>query len=805
MALAALREESEMRTLVLATLIAIVSFSVTAQAGNFVVVPTTTLNAETSNNTSAATTFTSQTNGNLGASNISKVDIHTLLYPGSNTKVIAHFMPWFGQKNHMNVGYNSQDPAQVHSQITDMISRGIDGVIIDWYGSADYSDGTAKLVMAEAEQHPGFTFAIMVDKGALKLSPCPGCTPQQTLIQQVQYIEQTYIPSPAYMRINNRPMITNFDIDLHYTIDWDAVQKATSTNPDFIFQHASGFTHDDSGGSYAWISYTAGNFGLPYLDKFYKASLAAPKEETFGGSYKGFNDTLASWGSNRIMGQQCGQTWLQTFSELNGYYDSGTPLANVQLVTWNDYEEGTEIESGIDNCVSVSASLSGSSFQWSITGSESTIDHYVVYISTDGQNLMPLNTMPVGSRSLDLSSYSLGTASYTLFVQAVGKPTIKNQMSGAIGYNQQNNQQNTVTVSAPAGGLTGQSPVHYIASASTSCSKGVSAIGIYTAPSQLAYVINGSVLDTNLTLNPGSYNTVVQSWDNCGGSTSTAVPITITTAQQGTVTVTAPAKNGNVGSPVHFTATATTSCSKGISAMGIYTAPYVLAYSVKGAKLDTSLTLSAGNYNAVVQEWDNCGGAATTPVALTVNATNNGSVSVTAPSANGNVGSPVHFTATATSTCSKGISAMGIYTAPSQLAYVVSGAKLDTNLTLSSGSYNTVVQEWDNCGGSSTTSVPITVTTSGQSSVTITSPNQNSNVGSPVHFVAAATSSCSKGVGTMGIYTAPSQLAYVVSGSKLDTHLTLSPGTYDIVIHEWDNCGGGTSTPITTTIASGKK
>src|SRR4051794_18531390 len=107
MALLALPEESEMRTIVLASLIAIVSLSVTAQAGNLVVVPTTTLSAETSNNTSAANTFTSQSNGNMGASNVSKVDIHTLLYPGSNTKVIAHYMPWFGQKNHMDVGYNS--------------------------------------------------------------------------------------------------------------------------------------------------------------------------------------------------------------------------------------------------------------------------------------------------------------------------------------------------------------------------------------------------------------------------------------------------------------------------------------------------------------------------------------------------------------------------------------------------------------------------------------------------------------------------------------------------------------------------
>jgi hypothetical protein len=37
--------------------------------------------------------------------------------------------------------------------------------------------------------------------------------------------------------------------------------------------------------------------------------------------------------------------------------------------------------------------------------------------------------------------------------------------------------------------------------------------------------------------------------------------------------------------------------------MGIYTAPYKLAYSVTGSKLDTYLTLSAGTYYTVVQEW----------------------------------------------------------------------------------------------------------------------------------------------------------------------------------------------------------
>src|SRR5207248_8672843 len=64
-------------------------------------------------------------------------------------------------------------------------------------------------------------------------------------------------------------------------------------------------------------------------------------------TYKGFNDTLADWSSNRTINQNCGQTWLSTFSEIGKYYSKATQLESLQLVTWNDYEEATEIESGI--------------------------------------------------------------------------------------------------------------------------------------------------------------------------------------------------------------------------------------------------------------------------------------------------------------------------------------------------------------------------------------------------------------------------------------------------------------------------
>lgn len=396
------------------------------------VVPTTTLAAQTANNTSAANSFSNQSNGNSGASNVSKVDVHSLLYSGADSKVLAHLLLWFGGSNHMNVGYNSNDAAQVHRQINDMISRGIDGVIIDWYGPNNSIDNATKLVMAEAESHPGFTFAIMIDQGAIEWDSCPGCSPQAALINQLQYLEQTYFPSPAYMTIQGKPVVTNFNIDLSYSVDWNAANAALSTKPAFWFQNNDGFTHTLSGGSYSWVMPTTSDYGIGYLSSFYHAGMPFGNEQTVGATYKGFNDTLASWGSNRIMGQQCGQTWLQMFSEINALYGAGKQLPYVQLVTWNDYEEGTEIESGINNCLTISSSFTGKSLQWSIKGNENTVDHYVPYISTDGQNLMPLGQAAPGTSSLNLCSYSIPNGNYTAYVQAVGKPSFQNQMSGAV-------------------------------------------------------------------------------------------------------------------------------------------------------------------------------------------------------------------------------------------------------------------------------------------------------------------------------------------------------------------------------------
>lgn len=402
------------------------------QTGNLT---STTANpsAETANNTSAADSFAGQSDGNLGANNVSKLNIHSLLYPGSTTKVLAQMLLWFGQSDHMNVGYTSNDPAQVQRQITDMISRGIDGVIIDWYGPNNTIDQATQLVMHEAEKHAGFSFAIMIDTGAIG-NACSNCSPQDALTSLLQYVEKTYFPSPAYLTLQGQPVVTNFNIDGQYQVDWTKANAALHTAPRFLFQDNGGFSHPMSDGSYSWVMPQTADYGLNYLSGFYQTGKAFGNLETVGATYKGFNDSLASWGSGRYLDQQCGQTWLETFAQINSQYSQGGQLPYLQLVTWNDYEEGTEIESGIDNCFSLEASVTGSTLAWTVNGNENTIDHYSVYDVGSGGNLNQLTQTQPGTHSVDLCSLSVPSGNQQLYVQAVGKPSFANRMPAAVSY-----------------------------------------------------------------------------------------------------------------------------------------------------------------------------------------------------------------------------------------------------------------------------------------------------------------------------------------------------------------------------------
>ena len=116
------------------------------------------------------------------------------------------------------------------------------------------------------------------------------------------------------------------------------------------------------------------------------------------------------------------------------------------------------------------------------------------------------------------------------------------------------------------------------------------------------------------------------------------------------VSVSAPANGSSVSPTVQYVAQATSNCAAVVSSIGIYSMPGTLAYSTTGGRLNTVLTFSPGDYQTVVQAWDNCGGVSKTPVLIHVSSAAT-EVQVTAPTNNATVAPQVQFVASATSTC----------------------------------------------------------------------------------------------------------------------------------------------------------
>ncbi len=477
-------------------------------------------------------------------------------------------------QNHLQVGYNSNDASTVDGQIGDMARRGFNGTVVDWYGpTLGFYDSVTQKVASNLEGRCGayaaqacpLLFALMEDQGSFQWSGGPngtGCPQngggvdqtsciQAKLESDMDYANSNYFGKKSYLRVNNtpgsatymqpsssgKPVVLFFICEECWTNPtpnwksiWDNLRTYTnhySSNAPamfFIFRNSPAFTHADTDGGFAWVNWdtTTGPdpYGLNYLASFYSTATSAvqnnPHLLTFGGGWKGFDESNAPWlsGTPRIMGQQCGHTWMQTIAAVNQYYSSTSALPFFGVATWNDYEEGTEVETGIDNCLTLSASMSGTILNWtpsfsSASGAEDTVHHYVLYESTDGQNLTQLDTFARGTHSADLSKYTLPAGQLTFYVQAVGESSMLNHLSNAVTWAQTTTGTISGTVKNSSGTAISGATVSYSGGSTTTASDGT-----YT----LANMTAGSV---SVTTSATGYNSSTATVSVTAGTTTT--------------------------------------------------------------------------------------------------------------------------------------------------------------------------------------------------------------------------------------------------------------------------------------------
>jgi hypothetical protein len=177
----------------------------------------------------------------------------------------------------------------------------------------------------------------------------------------------------------------------------------------------------------------------------------------------------------------------------------------------------------------------------------------------------------------------------------------------------------TVTITSPAPGATVSDPVQVSATAKVNGTGKIVAYRVYAGNGDAVYTSNTSTLNANVTLPQGPELLTVVAYDSTGAAGAAKENITVSGGSGGDlVTITSPANDAVLTSPVTFTASATTTCTAGIQALQIYTDPGVLAYTAYGAKVSKSISLASGIYYGAVQAWDNCGGTFTSDVTFQV-------------------------------------------------------------------------------------------------------------------------------------------------------------------------------------------
>ncbi|HEX4006599.1 MAG TPA: hypothetical protein VHX60_10525 [Acidobacteriaceae bacterium] len=275
--------------------------------------------------------------------------------PSNEPRLLAVYEGWFGLPSHIQVGYSSHDADTVRQQIQKARGMGLAGFVVDWYANrVPYIDKSYALVQKEAAAQ-GFQVAMMLDQ------PERGEGTEQTIAELTQFRDKYLAPGAeganAYLTWNGQPLIFIFP---HGTTDWGRVHAALQSwnpRPLLIEENLPGpeAPHaKDFDGFYVWLQAgPAGGqqWGEQHLRTFYQTMVQQyPNKIMVGGAWARFDDSRASWGRGRFIDARCGETLKATFNLWRGYVPTGQTIPLLLVETWNDYEEGTEIETGLPTC-----------------------------------------------------------------------------------------------------------------------------------------------------------------------------------------------------------------------------------------------------------------------------------------------------------------------------------------------------------------------------------------------------------------------------------------------------------------------
>lgn len=275
-------------------------------------------------------------------------------------RLLVHVMPWFSMNPpgwHWTMGktdatkgelashyrpligaYDSGDPDVIECQTLLMKIAGFDGMLVDWYGDRDRYDylpnhrNTQKLF--EAAGKTGLRFAVVYEDQTVPNLISGEVIKQDEAVREGRALferaAKAWFTSKTYLKLYGKPLVMVFGPQYYKEADW-----ATILPPNVAFYTLHHQRGEAATGPYDWplpgdnwkarreeIVKDNANLipvAFPRFDDFYKEAGVGP-------------------GYGKIPDDE-GRTYEATLAE---GIARGAPL--VQVATWNDWGEGTQIE-----------------------------------------------------------------------------------------------------------------------------------------------------------------------------------------------------------------------------------------------------------------------------------------------------------------------------------------------------------------------------------------------------------------------------------------------------------------------------
>ncbi|MCB1278675.1 MAG: alpha/beta hydrolase fold domain-containing protein [Prosthecobacter sp.] len=288
---------------------------------------------------------------------------------GAEPRLLVHYMPWYATKdvsgawgwhwtmNHFDpeqkkwddqrkiashdyplIGpYDSGDDHALEYHALLMKIAGLDGVVIDWYGTSEINDHAMNhrntLKFIPWLKKAGLSFAVCYEDQAVKSLKDGGDIKQAE--KDLHWAEEHFFSDPSYVKQHGRPLLLVFGPQ-HLKWKFDLGSKP------LVFGLSHLAKQNGLDGAFAWPPVAGGKSLSPEHWKKELTNIYAQKLPFIATAFPGFKDIYLQAGVHASYGSIASRAGLTLSESLAQALESKTPL--IQIATWNDYGEGTMIE-----------------------------------------------------------------------------------------------------------------------------------------------------------------------------------------------------------------------------------------------------------------------------------------------------------------------------------------------------------------------------------------------------------------------------------------------------------------------------